>query len=173
MKGWFDAVNKTIGFITIEEVTCELQMLQLWDAHPQGRFGCITQAAPKCARPLLNTHFALLDHKRVMWNETRYMSGCLPENPPPAPSCSGKPVILLSRFMDNVYVAFCGIPPALFEACATFVRLFLDTLYQIPMKWEPHGPMNGWCECRVVTHPEPALLMKGVTFQPRCSQPVA
>ena len=66
MKGWFDPQNKTIGFVDIAGTTCELQMLQLWDAHPHGRFGHIIQSAPKRARPLLNTHFALLNHKKVM-----------------------------------------------------------------------------------------------------------
>ena len=29
MKGWFDPQNKTIGYVTIRGVTCELQLLQL------------------------------------------------------------------------------------------------------------------------------------------------
>ena len=33
------------------------------------------------------------------------------------------------------------------------------------MKWEQYGPVNDWCECRVVTNPELALLMKGIVFQ--------
>ena len=110
MKGWFDPQNKTIGFVSIAGTTCELQMLQLWDAHPHGRFGHIIQSTPKRARPLLNTHFALLNHKKVMWNETKYMNGCLPASPPASPptpaSCFARPVILMCRFMDNVYVAY-------------------------------------------------------------------
>ena len=142
MKSWFDPQNKAIGFLTINDITCELQMLQLWDADPHGRFGHIIQFAPKRARPLLNTHFALLNNKKVMWSETRYMNGCLPDNPPPPPYYSEKPVIRTCGFMDHVYDAFCGIPQAWLEAFIMFLCIFPDTLYHIPMKWEPYGPMN-------------------------------
>ena len=47
-----------------------------------------------------------------------------------------------------------------------FTQVFLDVLYNIPMKWEPSGPVNDWCESRVVTSFGLALLVKGVIFQP-------
>ena len=100
-----------------------------------------------------------------MWTETRYMQGCLHGVPPPNPARTQAPVILLGRFMDSVYVAFCGVPQPVFDEFATFIRIFLDTLYQIPMKWEPHGSVNDWCGCRIVTDPDLTLLMKGIHFK--------
>ena len=107
MRGWFDQENKKLGTVTLQGVSFGMQMLQLWDSHPQGRFGYIVNAAPKRARPLLNTHFAQLSNKSVMLAETQYLQGCLPGG-----SHTGTPVptVLLSRFMDNAYIGLVAIP---------------------------------------------------------------
>ena len=80
VRGWFDQTNKKLGSVTLHGIECDILMLQLWDSHPQGSFGFIVNAAPKRSRPLLNTHFALLNHQRVMLRETKPLGGRLPGN---------------------------------------------------------------------------------------------
>ena len=38
MHGWFDQENKVLGIVTLQGVSFDIQMLQLWDSHPQGRY---------------------------------------------------------------------------------------------------------------------------------------
>ena len=67
--------------------------------------------------------------------------------------------------MDNAYIGLVAIPTHMCDVVVQFVEVFLDNLYNIPMKWEPHGPVTDWNECRIVTDPELPLLMKGIAFQ--------
>ena len=164
MRGWFDQQHKILGWVRLGDVSFALQVPGLWDSFPSGRFGHIIAAAPKRARPLLTAHFDTLNPRDVMLAETTFPKSCLPD---PALVTQAGPTVLLSRFMDNNYIGYVDFSSA--DACqqvVQFTQVFLDTLYNIPMKWEPSGPVNDWCESRVVTSPELALLMKGVTFQP-------
>ena len=163
MRGWFDQQQKILGWVQLGNITFALQVLGLWDSFPSGRFGHIIAAAPKRARPLLTAHFDTLNPRDVMLAET-FSESWLPD---PAPAAPAGPTVLLSRFMDNNYIGYVNFSSA--DACqqiVQFTQVFLDALYNIPMKWEPSGPVNDSCESRVVTSPELALLMKGVTFQP-------
>ena len=145
MRGWFDQQQKTRGWVQLENTKFALQVLGLWDSFPSGRFGHIIAAAPKRARPPLTAHFDMLNSTDVMLAETNFLEGCLPD---PAPAPLAGPAVLLSRFMDNNYIGYVNFNPA--DACqqiVTFTQVFLDVLYNIPMKWEPSGPVNDW-PCR-------------------------
>ena len=62
-----------------------------------------------------------------------------------------RPFVLLSRYRDNIYVAFANIPlsirPAVQFACAALLR----TIYQLPLKWEQHGAAVVWGEGMIRT----------------------
>ena len=163
MRGWFNQQFKTLGWIRLGEINFRLLLLGLWDSYPSGRFGHIIAAAPKKARPMLNAHFETLCPRDVMLAETTYFRGCLPDSSPDIPP---EPTVLFSRFMDNNYIGYVHIPPGLpRQQVVRFTQVFIDVLYNIPMKWEPCGAVNDWCESRVVTEPELILLMKNVCFQ--------
>ena len=69
--------------------------------------------------------------------------------------------------MDNNYIGYVNFQdPSVQQHVITFTQVFLDVLYNIPMKWEPSGTINDLCEARVITLPEVGLLMKGVHFPP-------
>ena len=46
-----------------------------------------------------------------------------------------------------------------------FIEGLLSVVYETPMKWERFGTVTDWCEGRLITQPEFALLLKGVTYQ--------
>ena len=77
------------------------------------------------------------------------------------------PAIPLARFVDNIYMGVTGVAQHSKPLSATvlFIETLLDIVYDVPLKWEKSGAQVDWCEARLVTQPEVALLMKGVTFQ--------
>ena len=79
--------------------------------------------------------------------------------------------MLLGRYVDNVYISLIGLPetcPAL-PSLLLFLEALLTAVYEIPMKWEKHRTVTDWCEGRLVTHRELALL----TYQhPAAPSPV-
>ena len=163
MCGWFDQQQKTLGWVQLGDTKFELQLLGLWDSYPSGRFGHIITAAPKRVRPLLTAHFKTMNPREVMLAETSFFQGCLPDLPPIE---QAGPTVLLSRFMDNNYIGYVNFESATMrQQVVLFSQVFLDILYNIPMKWEPSGPVNDWCESRVITSPELILLMKGVLYK--------
>ena len=58
------------------------------------------------------------------------------------PSSHSTPVVIMSRYRDNVYFALVGISP-LPEAPDLFIiKKLTEVLYRIPLKWEPHGQVT-------------------------------
>ena len=53
----------------------------------------------------------------------------------------------------------------LFELVEPEGKKKFDVVYDVPLKWEDRGAQVDWCEAMLVTQPEMAMLMKGVTFQ--------
>ena len=111
---------------------------------------------------MLTAHFETLCPRDVILAETIYFRGWLPDCTSETPA---EPTVLFSRFMDNNYIGHAHIPPGVpQQQVVCFTQVFIHVLYNIPMKWEPCGAMNDWCESRVVTEPELILLMKNVCF---------
>ena len=144
MRGWFDQQHKILGWVRLGNVSFALQVLGLWDSFPSRCFGHIIAAAPKRARPLLTAHFHTLNPRDVMLVETTFPKSCVPDS---APVTQAGPTVLLSRFMDNNCIGYVLFSSAdAFQQVVQFTPVFLGTLYNIPMKWEPSGPVNDWCE---------------------------
>ena len=51
------------------------------------------------------------------------------------------------RFRDNVHLIFMNILPLLPEPVRQAVMAFLQSLYGVPIKWEPSGRTVTWGEC--------------------------
>ena len=51
------------------------------------------------------------------------------------------PLVLLSRYRDNVYIILVGIPPKFNAAVKWCIFCLLNVGYGIPMKWEKHSSM--------------------------------
>ena len=117
----------------------QVEALGLWDGHYRGRFGAIITGAPKRARGMLCNYFATVDCTKVILADTRYPDGCLPyaDCPQPLPEPPAHPVLMLGRYVGNVYVAVAGMAQTHIATPSVllFVEWLLDTVYQIKMKW--------------------------------------
>ena len=168
MKGWFQQSNKTLGWVTLNDTRIQFQALGTWDSHPQGPFGHIVLSAPRRERAFLSGYLTLLNPRSVMLADTRHLTGCLtPDQCPNPPSLPSEPVVLFGRYVDNVYTGVVGIQDnsQLFHSLTRFLEVFLNAVYGIPMKWKPVSSVNDWCEARLITEPEFAILWKGVSYQ--------
>ena len=84
---------------------------------------------------MLTAHFDILCPRDVMLAETTYFRGCLPNSIPDTPA---EPTVLFSRFLDNIYIGYVHIPLGLpQQQVVSFTQVFINVLYNIPMKWEP------------------------------------
>ena len=79
MKGWFDQ-------------QFELQGLGMWDAYPQGRFGHIIMSAARRERLMLTNYLTVAVPGAAHTRTRTHM-----------------PVILMARFVNNVYLGLTGI----------------------------------------------------------------
>ena len=109
-----------------------------------------------------------------MLADTRHVTGCLPRNRCPNPPClPSEPVVLFGRYVDNVCIGVVGIEDnsQLFHSLTRFLEVFLNTVYGIPMKWEPVGNVTNWYVAKLITQPEFAILLKGVSYQHSAKDP--
>ena len=53
---------------------------------------------------------------------------------------------MFSRFKDKIYIIFMNVLPPALVALRHAVMLFLQTLYGVPIKWEPRGHVVTWGE---------------------------
>ena len=98
--------------------------------------------------------------------DTKYPNGCLllaHDTHTPAHMLA----ILFARFVDNIYMGNTDMArhTHALPAALSFLETFFDVVYDVPLKWEDSGAQVDWCEAKLVTQPEVALQMKGVTFQ--------
>ena len=74
-------------------------------------------------------------------------------------------VMLVSRYRDNIYLLLLNVQSELIEQVKTFVSLFLHKVYNLKLKWEPHGEVAVWGEGELrATRRELSLSRKGITL---------
>ena len=61
------------------------------------------------------------------------------------------PIVLFSRYRDNVYIAFINVPPCMNSQVCSSVAVVLRCIYGIPLKWEPHGTSVTWGEASLTS----------------------
>ena len=52
----------------------------------------------------------------------------------------------MSKYRDNIYLAFIHVPDDLIVSVKRALAVTLRRIYQIPLKWEPHGDAVVWGE---------------------------
>ena len=146
-----------------------------WDGSARGRLATIIRQTPNRQKGKVGEFFKCFDPLQGEVGEIL--------NPPVCPLQTAdqfqrlcgfppRPFVLLSRYRDNIYMAFANIPrpirPAVQFACAALLR----TIYQLPLKWEEHAAVVVWGEGMIRTGLPGIgfwLLRKGTSF---CSQQV-
>ena len=127
--------------------------LGLWDSHPEGRVGKIIDRSVRSQHRFLLSFFHDFNPLGCILRETEVQH--------PA---SDSLAILLTRYMDNNYVALLDVPHQLHDVVRFFLCRFQSTIYDIPMKWEPEGDIVSWCEAPLTT--SGMLVLKGVPTGP-------
>ena len=140
MQGWFSPEDRLLFTLSLNEFDVPVFAMGLWDSHPEGRIGRIMDRSVRTQRKFLLQYFLNFCPTRCMIHETAVQF-----------SQTIDPAVLLTRYMDNNYIALLNIPPATDDALRTFFCLFHSTLYDIPMKWEPDGSTVTWCEACLST----------------------
>ena len=85
-----------------------------------------------------------------------------------SPTHPERGVVVLVRYVDNIYISIVDIPPHVYIHLVRFLELFLSALYKLPLKWEksPEGYVT-WCEASIhMVKNAPNLLMNGVKWRP-------
>ena len=152
MQGWFSPEDRLLFTLSLDDLDVPVFAMGLWDSRPEGREGKIIDRSVRTQRKFLLQYFLNFCPIHCMIQETTVQC---PQTTDLA--------VLLTRYMDNTYIALLNIPPATEDALRTFFRLFHSTVYDIPMKWEPDGSTGTWCEACLTTQGD--LLLKGVPTQ--------
>ena len=71
---------------------------------------------------------------------------------PLSPNHPDSGVVLLARYVDNIYIYIVDVPPHVYMHLVMFLALFLSAPYALPLKWESHwrdvsrgaGPQFVW-----------------------------
>ena len=77
------------------------------------------------------------------------------------PSSQSTPVVIMSKYRDNVYFAMVGISPLLEAPILFVIEKISEVLYSIPLKWEPHGQVTTWGEASMILHVQPQAMQHG------------
>ena len=153
MHGWFRPESKLLFTLQLPAIAIPVVAMGLWDSHPEGRVGKIIDRSVRSQRKFLLSYFHDFNPLRCMLRETEVQH-----------AVSDLPTILLTRYMDNSYVALLNVPHQLHDAVRLFVSRFPSAVYDIPMKWEPEGTTVSWCEASLTT--AGTLVLKGVPTTP-------
>ena len=72
------------------------------------------------------------------------------------------PLVIISRYRDNIYICLANVPPSVSGAIAHAISILLHSIYGIRLKWEPHGDCYIWGEGSIgVQGGELSLIRKG------------
>ena len=69
------------------------------------------------------------------------------------------PMVLFSRYRDNVYLACLNIPAKSKNALDAALACLLRHLYGIKLKWEPHNRLVLWGEAKLAVLPSGEVLL--------------
>ena len=165
MNGWVKPENKTFARAIIDNFPVDIAAVCLWDAHPEGRVGQLLRTAPKSQHRFLVSYFSSIDQARCVTSEVSQIKSCLDGRTDTAT----EGYLVMGRYVDNIYISAVDIPPRLRPTLEAFLELFLTTLYQLPLKWEPSPEARvSWLEASIHTDSQATshLTMKGVSLQP-------
>ena len=60
-----------------------------------------------------------------------------------SPTHPERGVVVLVRYVDNIYISIVDIPPHVYIHLVRFLELFLSALYKLPLEWEK-SPESFW-----------------------------
>ena len=151
--GWWSPMEKQWGCMHLGDYNILLVRSTAWDGAPGGWLQAIMRDIPRKDQGRLRDFFRDYNHLPGVVGELRRP----PEGTPtPLPAV---PVILLSRFKDNLYVVCLHIPEHLQSLVREALCVFLHFVYGVRLKWEPHTAVATWGEGRLAPSPLGSLVL--------------
>ena len=94
--------------------------------------------APKSQHKFLMGYFSSVNPSKCIAAELR---GLASKPTVLSPSSPDRGVVLLSRYVDNIYITVVDVPLHVISSLVKFLDIFLSALYELPLKWEtsPEG----------------------------------
>ena len=145
-------MESLIAWITVDGVEYPIVHTTLWDAAPEGRSQAIIKASPKRDHHRLKKYLAQFELSNFLLHEVFTP----PHVDHPIPCC------LVARFKDNVPLALIHTPQTVHNTLMTVLSAFLQAVYRIPLKWEPHTTVAQLCETELAPQTEEFMRRKGV-----------
>ena len=121
--------------------------------------------APKAQHEFLMGYFSSVIPSKCMAAE---LKGLAPKKTVLSPMGPDRGVVLLSRYVYNIYITVVDVPFHVLFHLVRFLDIFFSALYKLPLKCEssPEGYVT-WCEASIhMIDDGPTLLMKEVKWQP-------
>ena len=153
-RGWWEPLDRLIASICVDGTDVLVASSTPWDGSARGRLATIIRHTPNRQKGKVGEFFKCFDPLQGVVGEILNPPVCPLQTADQFQRLSGfppRPFVLLSRYRDNIYMAFANIPrpirPAVQFACAALLR----TIYQLPLKWEEHGAAVVWGEGMIRT----------------------
>ena len=146
--GWWSPMEKMFGCMHIGEFNILLVRSTAWDGTPDGRLGAIMRDTLRRDQQVTRQLFKDYQQLPCVLPE---ISRCHEDDPSRFPAV---PMILLSRFGDNVYIICLHIPSALLPVVTEGTTQLLQLVYGLRLKWEKHGDLVTWGEGKLGVAPD-------------------
>ena len=156
--GLWSASELPVAFLNIADTMVTFARTTHWDGGVGGRIRPVIEHTPRRDRAYARTFLQTLDPLQAVMGELLT----------PAPWASpgdqtGNPLVLMSRYRDNIYLSLCNIPPHVRTQVLHALQVMLRQIYGIPLKWEPHTDRVVWGEAQAwSTGTEVHLTRKGI-----------
>ena len=151
--GWWSPMEKLFGCMHIGDSNILLVRSTAWDGAPDGRLGAIMRDTLRRDQQLTRQLFKDYQQLPCVLAE---VSQCHRDDPSQFPTI---PMILLSRFKDNVYIISLHIPSALLPVVTEGMTQLLQLIYGLRLKWEKHDDLVTWGEGKLGVAPDGHMLL--------------
>ena len=148
-QGWWNPVDRMLGCLEFAGQSVVLANTVPWDGSVGGRVDAIMKYTEPANKLLVRNFLAHVTPLKAVVAECT-KSATQPhskyQNQLEGRSNPGAGVMLISRYRDNIYQLLLNVQSELIEQVKTFVSLFLHKIYNLKLKWEPHGEVAVWGE---------------------------
>ena len=154
---WWSPVDRLLGTFETSYGNIHLVNTLPWDGAPNGRVDSI----------LLDTEPKNKSRVRDFLRDVKPLYSIVSEiiadkGPQPRFVHDPFPLVIISRYRDNIYICLANVPPSASGAIAHAISILLHSIYGIRLKWEPHGDRYVWGEGSIgVQGGELSLIRKG------------
>ena len=146
-SGWWSPADRT--FATAEVAGHHVRFIHTlpWDGAEGGRLQSIVRHSTRKNKRVVMQFFRNFDALNGVVGEILSAEA---EGVDTGPSSQSRPVVIMSRYRDNIYFAMAGISPFLEAPTLFLIEQLTAVLYNIPLKWEPHGSVTTWGEASML-----------------------